>query len=489
MNIRKLIEIDDKLKDPPTKEKMVREAKAFLTDWYKNRVIQDEYLDVAVQLDKPNWNIRGNLKGPIVEEVEDIGENITGRYNPENEKIQLQKDNYDKDTVLHEYDHYMNNFGKYSSRTDNDVIKNEIKSKERTKGLYNEQYDYFSEGVEVKARLMILRRAAGFKPNQHIEQEDLDNYFNNIPVENGTQTLPENIIDLQNMTDSDENLLKLLNYTADNTKQKNKDIFYAEEGGELYDTNYDNGDPENKKKAYKFFIEKGYSPQIALGIVGNLMQESYSNLDTSAKGDEGTAFGIAQCRNDRLDNLKKIRPDDYNTLTGQLEFIDWELNNTEKRAGSRLKEAKTIEDATLIFSKHYERPHKDYAHNDKRIGYARTLGETFGVRDTQERVRYEDYPEQKKDNIPNGQVTYANIDTEKKPKNLTEKDTREIFKKEQQNQVQQKESAFINHFKQQTQPQQEYQPQAQNLGFQYDIVDINKFEEGGKYKVPHNKIF
>ena len=143
----------------------------------------------------------------------------------------------------------------------------------------------------------------------------------------------------------------------------------------------DKGDPKNKEIAYKFFVEeKGYSPEVALGIVGNLMQESHANLVTTVEGFDGTgSLGIEQWLGHRKKKLKEVRPNDFDTLRRQLEFIDWELNNTEKRAASKLKNAKSVEDAALTFSKYYERPHKDYAHNDKRVNYAKNLGKQLGV--------------------------------------------------------------------------------------------------------------
>ena len=55
----------------------------------------------------------------------------------------------------------------------------------------------------------------------------------------------------------------------------------------------------------------------------------------------------------------------------QLDFIIHELNTTEKRAGNLLRQAQTVEEASDIFSKHYERPNSRYAHNDKRRSFAR----------------------------------------------------------------------------------------------------------------------
>jgi hypothetical protein len=54
------------------------------------------------------------------------------------------------------------------------------------------------------------------------------------------------------------------------------------------------GETGSSKEAMDFFISKGYTPEQAAGIVGNLQAESGANLRTDAVGDQGRAYGIAQ---------------------------------------------------------------------------------------------------------------------------------------------------------------------------------------------------
>ena len=139
--------------------------------------------------------------------------------------------------------------------------------------------------------------------------------------------------------------------------------------------------PEGRRKqAYDFFVSKGYTPEQSLGIIGNLMQESYADLRTKVKGDNDASYGIAQWRDSRLKDLKRVRKDDWDTLDGQLEFIHWELNNTESRAYSKLKEARTPEEAALLFSKWYERPSLDPKINNNvgRANNANKVGQEVG---------------------------------------------------------------------------------------------------------------
>ena len=60
------------------------------------------------------------------------------------------------------------------------------------------------------------------------------------------------------------------------------------------------------KEAVDFFRSKGWSPEQAAGIVGNLQTES--GLKTNALGDNNQAYGIAQWHPDRQANFKKWHP-------------------------------------------------------------------------------------------------------------------------------------------------------------------------------------
>jgi hypothetical protein len=112
------------------------------------------------------------------------------------------------------------------------------------------------------------------------------------------------------------------------------------------------GRPE---EAQAFFESKGWTKEQAAGIVGNLVEES--GLRTDAVGDGGRAYGIAQWHPDRQQNFRNYAGKDIrqSTFQEQLEFVNWELNNTEKAAGNKLRGAASAEDAAAIVDQYYER--------------------------------------------------------------------------------------------------------------------------------------
>jgi|TARA_B100001093_G_scaffold306302_2_gene292344 hypothetical protein len=109
----------------------------------------------------------------------------------------------------------------------------------------------------------------------------------------------------------------------------------------------------------KFLMSLGYSKANASGIAGNLFVES--SFNPTAIGDNGTSFGLAQWHKSRWDRLNswaetnKLNPSTFET---QLKYIDWELNNKEKRAKEKLLETNNPYDSAFAFAKYYERPAK-----------------------------------------------------------------------------------------------------------------------------------
>ena len=110
----------------------------------------------------------------------------------------------------------------------------------------------------------------------------------------------------------------------------------------------------NEQEAMKFFINKGWSPEQSAGIVGNLIHES--NLNTQAYNAKENAQGIAQWRNERVQEFEKKYGKSVRSASfrEQLEFVNWELNNTHKTAGEALKKTTTPQQAAVVVDKLYE---------------------------------------------------------------------------------------------------------------------------------------
>jgi hypothetical protein len=125
------------------------------------------------------------------------------------------------------------------------------------------------------------------------------------------------------------------------------------------------------EEAQAFFESKGWTKEQAAGIVANLVVES--GLKTDAVGDGGQAYGIAQWHPDRQQNFRNFAGKDIrqSTFQEQLEFVNWELNNTEKAAGNRLRGAVSAEDAAAVVDQYYER--SAGIHRQERIANASSI--------------------------------------------------------------------------------------------------------------------
>lgn len=140
------------------------------------------------------------------------------------------------------------------------------------------------------------------------------------------------------------------------------------------------GTSSRANTAMSFFISRGWTPQQASGIVGNLQAESGRNLSMTAVGDGGKALGIAQWHANRRTVFERTfgKPWSQTTFTDQLNFIQWELNNSDsvsgnlnKNAGTAIRNSTTVAEAAIIFDSQYER--SSGAHRQKRIDNAEAL--------------------------------------------------------------------------------------------------------------------
>lgn len=135
---------------------------------------------------------------------------------------------------------------------------------------------------------------------------------------------------------------------------------------------------ENQEKAFNYFVDQGLTPEQSAGIVGNLIQES--GVDPKSNQPGGPGRGIAQwSEGERWETLKSFASDkgeDPESLGLQLDFLWNEFQTTENAAFKAIKAADSIEDATVAFSRQFERC--GICHDDKRINYAKQVLAKFG---------------------------------------------------------------------------------------------------------------
>lgn len=123
----------------------------------------------------------------------------------------------------------------------------------------------------------------------------------------------------------------------------------------------------------------GLAPHQAAGLVGNLQNESGSSIPAwGPTGDNGSAWGTAQWRGDRLDNLKSYAADnglDHRSVEAQQAFMRHEFDTTENSSYKALQAAQTPEAAATAVNTQYERS-ADRSGNRERAARALMDGPT-----------------------------------------------------------------------------------------------------------------
>lgn len=113
------------------------------------------------------------------------------------------------------------------------------------------------------------------------------------------------------------------------------------------------------KFAMKHYTDQGLTPVQAAAIVGAFIVES--GLNPTAVGDKSLssrAHGLAQWRGPRWEHMQAYAKTHHKSefdLVTQLDFALSELNSTERMAGTKLFQAKTVEEAAEAMID-YERP-------------------------------------------------------------------------------------------------------------------------------------
>lgn len=148
---------------------------------------------------------------------------------------------------------------------------------------------------------------------------------------------------------------------------------------------------EKQKIAFQFFLAKGWTPVQAAGMAGGFTHESKFNTEANnpKDGRDGSdSIAIGQWNSNRAQQLKWFASQNrtsWNDFKTQLEFAQWELENTERGAAAALRSTNNLRDATSVFSDKYFRP----AGSGKggydalngwasRYGHASKIAEEFG---------------------------------------------------------------------------------------------------------------
>lgn len=254
----------------------------FLKNWFTNRQMPTQEGQKLLEKVRPEAIERASQNVPYVM-TDQLPKDVAGYYDTEDKNIYLNQTYTPEQinsTKEHERVHYVQDGDKFYKVLDtphrNLVEQNIREPKEINTGNpewdknVKENYDDIVAQEEMHARIMTLRRLAGFKPDQVITEEMLNNYFNS--VKDSGKTLDPDIEDLKAVTKGNSSIVNLLNDMV-SVPQKKDTVSYAQEGGELdLYKKYINGDfdgsPEEleAKKVYDKLNRVYYKPAKEAGM-------------------------------------------------------------------------------------------------------------------------------------------------------------------------------------------------------------------------------
>lgn len=130
---------------------------------------------------------------------------------------------------------------------------------------------------------------------------------------------------------------------------------------------------ENQRYAYAFLVDRGFAPNAAAGIVGNLIQES--GVDPHSNQVGGPGMGIMQWsqgeRWQSLLNFAQSSGKNPYSLDTQLQYMLHEMSAYGVTA--RMKKMNNLQSATRLFMNVMESPDPAYANLSARISFAQTI--------------------------------------------------------------------------------------------------------------------
>lgn len=127
-------------------------------------------------------------------------------------------------------------------------------------------------------------------------------------------------------------------------------------------------------QAIAYFEGQGWTRAQAVGIVANLDAESGMDPNINQIGG-GPGYGLAQWEGPRQADFRAWAGKDIrqSSFAEQLQFIQWELNNTEAAAGRALRGADDPGEAASIVTRRYERPADSAGEAVRRADRARDI--------------------------------------------------------------------------------------------------------------------
>lgn len=212
----------------------------FYQNWYQNRIMPTPEGQKLLDKIRPEALERSRQMIPYIYS-DKLKPDDAGYYDTKTQEIILNKflpEAQIEATKQHEFGHHIQAGDKFYNVLDKPhqflVEQNIIEPEKINTGnsewdeKLKENYDYVTQPDEMHARVMTLRRLAGFQPNQVITEKDLKDYFNR--VKEAGEALDPDIEDLRGVTKGNQSIVNLLNDMV-SVPSNREDLNIAQFGG------------------------------------------------------------------------------------------------------------------------------------------------------------------------------------------------------------------------------------------------------------------
>lgn len=220
----------------------IEDPSTFYENWFQNRVMPTPEGQKLLDKIRPEALERSRASVPYIFD-ENLGPNEAGYYDVDTRQIMLNKflpEAQIQATKYHERVHDIQAGDKFTSALEKPqgylVEQNIVEPKaintgnpEWDKNL-KKNYEDIVDPNEIHARIMTLRRLAGFRPDQAISEKDLEDYFKSVKDAGGK--LDPDIEDLKGVTKGNKAIVNLLNDMV-SVPSNREDLQVAKYGFEL----------------------------------------------------------------------------------------------------------------------------------------------------------------------------------------------------------------------------------------------------------------
>ena len=219
------------------------EHQNWLKDWYTNRIMDSPEGQEILKKVQPEVLKRAENFPPYLM-TEELPENTPAAYDLEKNVVMLNKFLPKKmleESKTHEGAHYLTSGDKFLNLFDKQigyVVNNNIIDNPKKINTGNEQwdkelrknFDYAVSPEEMYAKIMTLRKDAGFNPAKPVTLQDLEDYFTKVK-ESGSSLNPD-IEELKAVTKDKQAIVNLLNDLV-SVPGQTEDLTYAQNGGQI----------------------------------------------------------------------------------------------------------------------------------------------------------------------------------------------------------------------------------------------------------------